>query len=208
VLVVGSRGRGAVRSAVLGSVALHCVTHASCPVVVAHGRPEAALDRGRHVAVGLDGSDGALVAVREAVGQALRRGTDLDVVVAHSLADFWADPYSFFGPAIEELPARLAEEAERLVGTVTAELSEAGSAVPAVHVHVVEGSAREVLVEHTADVAMLVVGSRGHGAFRGLLLGSVALHCVTHAHCPVTVVHPEDRLTLVGRVAQPHSARA
>jgi nucleotide-binding universal stress UspA family protein len=54
---------------------------------------------------------------------------------------------------------------------------------------------------------MLVVGSRGHGAFRGLLLGSVALHCVTHAHCPVTVVHPEDRLAPLSPVAQPASAR-
>jgi nucleotide-binding universal stress UspA family protein len=194
-------------------VALHCVTHAPCPVVVAHGRPEDALDRGRHVAVGLDGSDGALVAVREAVAQALRRGTDLDVLVAHSLADFWADPYSTFGPPVEELPARLAEEAERLVGTVTAELSGSGAAVPAVHVpavhvHVIEGSAREVLVDRSADVAMLVVGSRGRGAFRGLLLGSVALHCVTHAHCPVTVVHPEERLAPLGRAAQSASARA
>jgi nucleotide-binding universal stress UspA family protein len=207
-LVVGSRGRSAVRSLLLGSVALHCVTHAPCPVVVAHGDPGGGPDRGRHVAVGLDGSDGALVALREAVGQAHRRRTELDVLVAYSLADYWTDPYAALGPPVERFPSLVEEEAERLVGTVTAELAQSGGALPPVHLHVVQGSAREVLVEHSAAAAMLVVGSRGHGAFRGVLLGSVALHCVMHADCPVTVVHPDDRLAPLGPAAHPASVRA
>jgi nucleotide-binding universal stress UspA family protein len=207
-LVVGSRGRGPVHSLLLGSVALHCVTHAPCPVVVAHGDPGGGPDRGRHVAVGLDGSDGALVALREAVGQAHRRRTELDVLVAYSLADYWTDPYAALGPPVERFPSLVEEEAERLVGTVTAELAQSGAALPPVHLHVVQGSAREVLVEHSAAAAMLVVGSRGHGAFRGVLLGSVALHCVMHADCPVTVVHPDDRLAPLGPAAHPASVRA
>jgi nucleotide-binding universal stress UspA family protein len=182
-LVVGSRGQSTVRSLLLGSVALHCVTHAPCPVVVAHGRPGGAQDRGRRVAVGLDGSDGALDALREAVGQALRRRAELDVLVAYTV-----DPYAFL--RAETLRARVEEEAQRLVDGVTAEFTGSGVAVPAVHVHVVDGSAREILVDRSEDAAMLVVGSRGRGAFRGLLLGSVALHCAMHARCPVTVVPP------------------
>lgn len=204
-LVVGSRGRSAVRSLLLGSVALHCVTHAPCPVLVAHGRPGDALDRSQRVAVGLDGSDAALAALRESVGQALRRRTDLDVLVAYSLAEYWIDVNAYAGPSADELRARVRAEAERLVDMVAAELAESGDKLPTVHVHLVEGPAREVLVDHSADAAMLVVGSHGRGAFRGLLLGSVALYCAMHAHCSVTVVHPEDHPLPAGRPAQAHA---
>ena len=52
----------------------------------------------------------------------------------------------------------------------------------------VEGAAAKVLVHEARDADLLVVGSRGHGGFAELLLGSVSLHCVTHAPCPVVVV--------------------
>jgi len=52
----------------------------------------------------------------------------------------------------------------------------------------VEGAAARVLLDEAKDADLLVVGSRGHGGFAGLLLGSVSLHCVTHAPCPVVVV--------------------
>jgi len=52
------------------------------------------------------------------------------------------------------------------------------------------GSPAEVLVDASRDADLLVVGSHGHGAVRDLLVGSVALHCVVHAPCPVLVVRP------------------
>jgi nucleotide-binding universal stress UspA family protein len=55
-----------------------------------------------------------------------------------------------------------------------------------------EGHPVEVLLDQAKDAALLVVGSRGHGAFTGMLLGSVSEHCVSHANCPVVVVRDKE----------------
>jgi nucleotide-binding universal stress UspA family protein len=56
----------------------------------------------------------------------------------------------------------------------------------------VPGNPSEVLVDESRGASLLVVGARGRGGFRGMLLGSVSIHCVQQAHCPVVVVREAD----------------
>lgn len=182
-LVVGSRGRGAVRSTLLGSVALHCATHASCPVVVVHAplQPTAA-----RVVVGFDDTAVARTAVARAAEEARRRGAVLEVVAVHQPVVYWSDAVAVVPPLSDESIPQFRRGAERLVAEVLGEpLGQDVSVVAEV------GPAGEVLVRRAEGAELLVVGSRSRSRLAGMVLGSVALHCVVHASCPVMVVRPE-----------------
>jgi nucleotide-binding universal stress UspA family protein len=202
-LVVGSRGRSVVRSAVMGSVALHCASAADCPVVVVPpssrwSQPQA----GSRVVVGVDGSERSAAALAAALTEAGPEGS-VTAVRAQGGTDLWSDQYVNAPPSQRQQQ----ENALRGLATTLGELL-AGTTgdSPAVQPLAVPGAAGEVLVEQAADADLLVVASRGRGEFRGLLLGSVALHCVVHAPCPVLVFRPRGRqlparLTLVDSAA-------
>jgi nucleotide-binding universal stress UspA family protein len=187
-LVVGSRGRGAVRSALLGSVALSCATHAACPVVIVRPSPVATHIPPR-VVVGVDGSSGSRAALAAAVEEAALVGGEVEAVSTFVLTDYWTDLSSVVVPPLENIRGRLREQVVDLVDAVLAERSDGGAAgAPDVRIEVLEGPPGEVLTERSLAAHLLVVGSRGRGAFRALLLGSVALHCAVRAECPVMVV--------------------
>ncbi len=86
----------------------------------------------------------------------------------------------------EDSVARAEWELRKAVDETRASLE---TSVP-VRQEVARGHAVRALLDCAQDADLLVVGSRGHGGFVGALLGSVSLHCVTHAHCPVVVVRP------------------
>lgn len=137
-----------------------------------------------HIVVGIDGSDGSRAALGFAAAEAKLRGDTLRAVAAwHVPAPLYAG--SGFLPATSDEALRDAarEAAEQ-------ELREllAGAGVEADLV-VREGNAAHVLIEASQGATMLVVGSRGHGGFAGLLLGSVSQQCAAHAACPVAIVH-------------------
>jgi nucleotide-binding universal stress UspA family protein len=178
-LVVGSRGRGSVRSTVLGSVALHAVTHARCPVVVVHPR----LDSGSappRVVVGVDGSEGSRQALARAVAEAGRLDAEVTAIAAYTIRSYWSGAYQAAVPPVERLREAVRSDAEAMV-------AEVGGGTT-VRVLPVEGPAGDTLVRAAEGADLLVVGGRGRGAVRGMLLGSVALHCVVNAPCPVMVV--------------------
>lgn len=180
--VVGSRGLGEFRYLAAGSVSAHVATHATCPVVVVP--PSWEPDQADGVLVGVDGSELSMDAIDFAFEQAQSRQTPLTALIA------WHDPVSTgpgdMLPVVYDLDA-LAEEATTLLAE-----SLAGHAdrYPDVTVHrkVVRGHADEALIAAGRTADLLVVGSRGRGAFRGLLLGSTSRAVVHHAPCPVAVV--------------------
>jgi nucleotide-binding universal stress UspA family protein len=87
-----------------------------------------------------------------------------------------------------DLGGPMTEVLAKAVAAATAELP-VESSVP-VTTSVVQGYPARELLRAAEGADLLVVGSRGHGELSGMLLGSVSLHCVTHATCPVVVVHP------------------
>lgn len=206
-LVVGSRGRGAMRSALLGSVALHCATHAPCPVVVVHPTAADSPPSGR-IVVGVDGSESSRTALAAALEEAARTGAEVEAVATYVVTDYWVDLAGIVIPTTDEIRSDLAQRTQRLVDDVLAQRPDREAAPgPTVRTTAVEGPAGDVLIHHARSADLLVVGSRGRGAFRGLLLGSVALHCAMRAACPVMVVHPMRKRPAAG-ATRPEPAMA
>ena len=138
------------------------------------------------IVVGVDGSEGSRQALRWAVSEAALRGATVQAVAT------WQVPsYAYSGVAMMAPVTGLAEAAEQtLAETVAAETSRLTGPEASVKIEqiVTEGAAAWALIERSADAELLVVGSRGYGGFRGLLLGSVSHQCASHSHCPVVVV--------------------
>jgi nucleotide-binding universal stress UspA family protein len=133
------------------------------------------------VVVGVDGSPSSLEALAEAAEHASRTDAVLDAITT------WQWPASF-GWALQ-LP-----EGFDPASDATSMLDEALAPVRAarpelvIRATVAEGNPTATLVKASAGADLLVVGSRGHGEFTGMLLGSVSEHCVGHAKCSVMVV--------------------
>ena len=141
-------------------------------------------DDGQHehrIVVGVDGSSPSKAALAWAVRQAGLTGAAVDVVTA------WEFPSFFPTPWPPELGGDWKELAQRVVTGAVAELPDTGGHVE-IRPQVAEGNAAQLLLDASAGADLLVVGSRGHGGFAEVLLGSVSQHCVHHATCPVVVI--------------------
>ncbi|GIF23394.1 nucleotide-binding universal stress UspA family protein [Actinoplanes tereljensis] len=171
-VVLGSHGHSAVIG-LLGSVSVAVSASAHCPVVVVRGEPA----DGAPVVVGVDGSASGQAALAFATGEAVARHVSLQVVRAWApvidprigapeVGD--AEMHSF-----DELVTEWRQKHPGLEITADGLLQHPAAA----------------LTERSADAQLLVVGTRGRGPVRGLLLGSVSQHLLRHATCTVAVVH-------------------
>jgi len=137
------------------------------------------------IVVGIDGSDASADALRWACGQARLTGSSLHVVYAWdppTVVSMGLPPLVGDFDALYERALDLPHDFARAVlGDVDVTI------VPITE----RGHAAQVLVDASADAELLVIGSRGLGGLRGMVLGSVGHHCAAHSHCPVVIVHGE-----------------
>jgi nucleotide-binding universal stress UspA family protein len=137
------------------------------------------------VVAGVDGSAESIAALSWAARYATATGATVRAVRA------WHYPGAVGGPPIEKAPAAIRAETEQQISAdLAAAVAKAQPDGPAAAVEtaVSYGHPAEVLIEESKHADLLVVGSHGHGRFTGMLVGSVSIHCINHASCPVVVV--------------------
>jgi nucleotide-binding universal stress UspA family protein len=185
-VVMGTRGLGGFRKMMIGSVSAGMLAHAHCPVLVVRmagsERP-----RFKRILVAVDGSKHSQKAVRAAVSLAKTLGAQLTAI--NAMAVPWM-AYSSTGPLpLDDLTAGLREVAEKVTGDAAAIGKSEGVDVKRVikdGIHSPVRSITEYAKEENVD--LIVVGTRGLGGFRRLLLGSVASGVTNYATCSVLVV--------------------
>jgi nucleotide-binding universal stress UspA family protein len=138
------------------------------------------------IVVGVDSSKTSLKALRWALAEAKLRASSLQLVHAFPRPELVGMTMVVTLPSDDELreaSAQVLDEALEAVG---------GAGGVEVSTHVGAGGPASVLVETAKDAELLVIGSRGLGGFRGMLLGSVTQQVIAHAPCPVVVITPDE----------------
>jgi nucleotide-binding universal stress UspA family protein len=182
-LVLGSRGRSAVASLLLGSVGVAVTAHAPCPVVVARQRTRSVAPADLAVVVGIDGSESSAGALAFAFELASAQYRPLRVVHALGRSAMFSYPETVSPELVQETTAASA----RLLADSLAGYSEKFPDVVVHHLQVWD-SPTQALVDASATASTVVVGCRGRGVVQNRLLGSVSRSVVEHAHCTVAVI--------------------
>ncbi|NUU05420.1 universal stress protein [Leifsonia sp. C5G2] len=202
-LVVGSRGLGGLSGLLLGSVTARCLHQATCPVLIVRnggtehsatqddpfstraGMRQLADMRPGSIVIGYDGSKDSDRALEIALQFATALAAPIDVIRCWTIDDhppglLWRDGYV---PSFDEASETVRTQLEAAVAAIAERHPEADlQCIGAL------GDPGQTLVRATAAAALLVVGSRGRGGFRSLLLGSVSTHSAQRATCPTLVI--------------------
>lgn len=141
------------------------------------------------IVVGVEGSGGARAALRWAIKEARHRKAFVDVVTAYSTTYVPASPDFNYVPLDPiDLEAEVKRMQDSIIDEVLAEVEIEGVEIRR---RMIRGRAADTLIAESDNACMLVVGSRGRGGFRGLLLGSVSQQIAQHGSCPVVIVRPD-----------------
>lgn len=144
------------------------------------------------IVVGVDGSWCSIAALRWAAEEGNLRRLPVHVVMAWQMPGI-AGRSSLMLPPGYDLHAEGRHTLDGILRDHTGAPADRPPESP-ITSEVINGSPATTLLQVSRDASLLVVGNRGHGGFTDLLIGSVSHHCVTHAHCPVVVVHaPENQ---------------
>jgi len=189
-VVVGSRGHGPIRRALLGSVSTRVVGHAHCSVLIvrSYGGAQEPGNLPGKLLVAIDGSKEASAAARVATEIAKTTSSELHVVYAlqeeryrpHLGPEMWEGWEAGFEQAKRHARSWVEEQAERMRGE--------GAKTAEAHLMLGRPDAATVLLADELGAGLVVVGSRGLGGIRRVLIGSVSDSVVRHAPCPVMVV--------------------
>ena len=188
-MVVGTHASGGLRGHLSGSVAAQVASHAHAPVVVVRALEDPATDfdelRTRPVVVGLDGSEESDRAMAFAVDAAVARGVPVDAVFVWAVL-----PVHDIGPITPDTfdVAEVEAKAARLLSEATSGWSALYPDLVISHRAIHGVDPVEALVRASANAGMVVVGSRGHGGFLGLRLGSTVDGLIRYSAAPVAVV--------------------
>jgi nucleotide-binding universal stress UspA family protein len=179
-VVVGSRGLGGFGSLLLGSVGDQVSAHAHSPVAVVRGRTGTGVGP---VVVGVDGSPGSEYGLGVAFDEAARRGCGLTAVTAYSRP--LSAPGIGVPPLVHDRDKIEADLKSYLDGAVAGWRDKYPDV--AAETQVVNGQAAHILAQASTRARLVVVGTRGHGGFERLPLGSVGRQLLHHADCPVLI---------------------
>jgi nucleotide-binding universal stress UspA family protein len=195
-IVMGSRGRGGIRRAFIGSISASVVRYSHCPVLVVRGESVILPTK---ILLVTDGSEDANLASSTAADLSMSTGSELHVVrVGHMPSAYYESPGAMLlDPDLQSRMEKDAEEATKTrLGEQVQMIRETGSEVTEAHARIGRPDAEIVGLAGRLGAGLIVVGSRGLGPLRRTLIGSISDSVVRHAHCPVMVVrHVEERAT-------------
>ncbi|MEJ7815325.1 MAG: universal stress protein [Rubrobacter sp.] len=192
-IVVGSRGRGQLRRALMGSVSDSVVRHAHCPVLVVRGEGDGEpVFTSKKILLATDGSEEAQLALQVAVDLANATGSELHVAHIGRLLSYIGG----VGPTVGPLPGsqdELDRKAREVLDGQVQRAKAAGGVVTQAHLGRASFPDADIVVlGEEIGAGLIVLGSRGTGGVRRALVGCVADSVVRHAHCPVLVVRAQD----------------
>jgi nucleotide-binding universal stress UspA family protein len=143
------------------------------------------------IVVGVDSSACSVEALRWALAYARLTGGSVEAVTAWQVPPMYVYAAGWRPTGIDD--AAIIRYAEKSLAETVAQVQGEFDNQVAVTTRVLGGPAAQVLLDAGKGAQLMVLGSRGHGAFAGMLLGSVSQHCVQHTTGPTVVVPAPDR---------------